>query len=365
MRQARPSRIRRAFSLIEMVLSLSLVGLVLASLGSMLAFSMQAAPRPDDAVIRITDASLPLGIMTEEIGSAISISALTATSITFEVADRTGDGDPETITYDWGGTPGDPLTRDFNSEGATVVLDDVQAFEFEPDVEDFVYEVIEPTTGFNYDREVSADTAAVGKTLAMLSSRMLPIRLGEGYHQRIRSDAVPDGALYWTPDYVEVLLAQQRTPGAIRMELRLLNAGKPTATAIASRVVRASDLGSEGWERIDVPGEIKLDPNDELGLVLICIEGDGSVGFRAFGSLIFPGEFAMHRSPDGGDSWSTPVTAERMNYKLRSKFYGEDKRTSTTTQTVSSLRLTVSPLSVSEASIVTTIDLPAPVRITP
>ena len=69
MRIARPTRCTHGFSLIEMVLSLSLVGLVLASLGSMLAFSMQATPRPDDAVIRITDASLPVSIMTEEIGS--------------------------------------------------------------------------------------------------------------------------------------------------------------------------------------------------------------------------------------------------------------------------------------------------------
>lgn len=347
-----------------MVLSLSLVGLVLASLGSMLAFSMQAAPRPDDAVIRITDASLPLGIMTEEIGSAISISALTATSITFEVADRTGDDTPETITYDWGGTPGDPLTRDFNSEGATVVLDDVQALEFEPDLDDSTLHTITSTPGFDYDREVSAETAAAGKSVAMLGSYIRPILLNEGNHQRIRSDAVPDGALYWTPDYVEVLLAQQRTPGAIRMELRLIDSGKPTKTAIASRVVRASDLGSESWVRIDVPGEIKLDPNDEIGLVLICIEGDGSVGFRLFGSLIFPAEHALQRSSDGGETWKD-VPLERMNYRLHSKFYGEAKRTTTTTQTVSSLRLTVSPLSVSEASIVTTIDLPAPVRITP
>lgn len=364
MRIARPTRCTHGFSLIEMVLSLSLVGLVLASLGSMLAFSMQATPRPDDAVIRITDASLPVSIMTEEIGSAISVSALTATSITFEVADRTGDDTPESVTYDWAGTPGDPLTREINGEGAIVVLPDVQAFEFEPELDSFTLDTITPTPGFSYYRELSSDTSPVGKVVALINANMVAPNVDEGYYQRLRSDAIPDGALYWVPDYVEVLLEQRSTPGAIRLEARLLAGGEVTPVAVASRVIRASDLSSLDWVRLDIPGELKIGPNDELGIVLICIEGSGSIATRTFTIGVFSAEYPVQRTFDAGATWSKSASS-RMAYKLSGSFYGEASRTSTTSQTVSSLRLTVSPLGVNEASITTTVDLPAPVRITP
>ena len=360
------SQSSRAFSLIEMVLSLSLVGLVLASLGSMLAFSMQAAPRPDDPVVRVTDAALPISIMTEEIGSATSIVSLSAASITFEVADRTGDGSPETITYRWDGTPGDSLVREINGGDPQSVLTDVHSLEFEPDTNSYTYEVVTPGSASDYSRELSSDTSHLAKIVALVNSRLVPIDLNEGFFQRVRSDAIPDGALYWTPDYVDVLLEQaiSDSNGRVRLEVRLFESGQVSSVSLASRVIHALDLGSENWIRIDIPGELKLDPNDELGVALICIDGNDSVAVRVFQQLVFTGEHAMLRSSDAGLTWSSGLTT-RMGYRIRASYFTESGRTSSTEKTVSSIRVTVSPTGLAGTSVVTTVDLPAPVRIAP
>ena len=363
MHRARSTTRARGFSLIEMVLSLSLVGMVLASLGTMLAFSMQTVPQADDAVVRITDAALPFNIMNEEFGAATSITSVSSTQIVFQLADRTGDATPETVTYSWSGTPGDPLTRDINSEGAETVLSDVRSLAFEADVTSHTLHTITPSTPIAYKRELSEDSAAAGSATALANSRMVTLFEDQGVYQRIRSDSIPDGALYWTPDYVEVKLEQFDRPGAIRLEVRLLDSGDVTDTALAAEVVRTSDLGSEAWYRIDIPGTPKLDPKDEIGVVLICLWGERTVLTRIYESWLFPGEYTSEVTNDGGFSWS-PLT-EHVGYRVSGSFVGEISRVSSTEKSIGSIRVSLSPLDATEASLVTTIDYPAPVRVAP
>jgi hypothetical protein len=56
---------------------------------------------------------------------ALTVTERTATSITFTVADRTGDGAPEQICYAWSGVAGDPLTRQTNGAIPVVIARNV------------------------------------------------------------------------------------------------------------------------------------------------------------------------------------------------------------------------------------------------
>lgn len=352
------------FTLIEMVISLTLVGIVLVSLGSMLTLSVQATPQPTDTASVVRGAAFPFAVMAEELGSATGFGSVTATGVVFTIADRTGDASPETVEYSWSGTPGDPLLRVVNGGAPEAMIDSVQDAEFEAFTQEHTLVKRYAGAGTTFEKEMSANTSPLGGIVANLSSRTPRLELNEGFFQRMDSSAVPDDALYWAPEYVDVLLERDSDPGAVRLEVRTTVGGAPTGVAIASTVVRSSDLGNESWVRIGVPGTLRLDPVTRLGVALICIEGDRTVETRVYEAGVFPSEPAILRSTDGGDSWSKSLTT-RMAYRLRGSYYPQAKAETFNETTVSSVRFSVSPSGPENARFETRVDLPAPARLSP
>jgi prepilin-type N-terminal cleavage/methylation domain-containing protein len=359
-----PHGMQRGFSLIEMVLSLSLVGLVLASLGSVLAFAMGAAPQPHDPASRLSATQLPLSIMAEEIGSAKEFLSIANDKIVFRIDDRNGDGADDTIAYFWDGSPGDPMLRQINADPAVEVLDELNAFSITAQSSSFSFETIQPDGGTDFETELSADTSALVKVVALLNSRMQPVRLAHGFSQRIRNSALPDDTLYWVPESVAVLLERESSPGAVRLEVRVSESGSPSYRAIAGRVVRTDELGSENWVEVRIPGTLQLDRGTELAVVLICIDGDRSVSTRVFEQLVFASEPAMRRSSDAGDSWVSDLTT-RMAFQLRGTYFTEASRVTATETVVESVRIDLNTSPSPQTGLVTGVDLAAPVRLSP
>jgi hypothetical protein len=63
-----------------------------------------------------------------EIAFATSIAARSATDLAFVTPDRSSDGAPETIRYQWSGVAGAPLTRQVNGSAAEALVPSVQDF---------------------------------------------------------------------------------------------------------------------------------------------------------------------------------------------------------------------------------------------
>jgi Tfp pilus assembly protein PilW len=97
-------------TLIELVVALSLTTIVMVAATSVMFVASRALPRPADAVVRATDATLALALFESEAQSAVATRAA-ANTFLIRIPDRTGDTIPEDIAYGWSGTPGDPLTR--------------------------------------------------------------------------------------------------------------------------------------------------------------------------------------------------------------------------------------------------------------
>jgi hypothetical protein len=66
---------------------------------------------------------------------ATSINTSSAATIEFTVTDRSGDGFPEVIRYEWSGAAGAPLTRQYNGGAAVEVLADVRDFALSYDLQ--------------------------------------------------------------------------------------------------------------------------------------------------------------------------------------------------------------------------------------
>ena len=60
-----------------------------------------------------------------ELNYALSFTERPVNVVEFTVADRDGDESPEFIRYAWSGTPGDPLTRQYNGGTIAELVRDV------------------------------------------------------------------------------------------------------------------------------------------------------------------------------------------------------------------------------------------------
>lgn len=119
---------RRAMTLAELLVALAIVTLIMAGLGSALMIATQALPARMSTQQSRIDVSDALDRFDSELACALFVSEHTASAITFTVADRDGDGNPERIRYAWSGITGAPVTRDYNGQGAQPVISAASTF---------------------------------------------------------------------------------------------------------------------------------------------------------------------------------------------------------------------------------------------
>ncbi len=136
---------RRGYTLVELVVSMAVATVLMGGLASAIVLASHAMPNKENPAKATLDAHYAAEQIAGELFCAQSFSERTTTSVEFTVADRDGDSFSETIRYAWPGTPGDPLTRQYNS-GTTV---------------EFVPEAYEFTLAYNYRQESTTTTETV------------------------------------------------------------------------------------------------------------------------------------------------------------------------------------------------------------
>jgi len=119
---------RRGFTLVEMVLSMAVMTVLLGGISSALVIAGRAMPDRVTPAKLMTDGYHVAEQLATELYAAQTITARSANSISFTVADRNADSNPETIQYSWSGVAGQPLNRQYNGASASTVLDNVYQF---------------------------------------------------------------------------------------------------------------------------------------------------------------------------------------------------------------------------------------------
>jgi len=119
---------RSAYTLVELLASTAATGILLAGMASAIFVAARAAD-PDTMPSNTIRGSSIVEDIAAELRSAVSFDTLMSTSVEFAVADRDNDASPETIAYDWSGTPGDPLERTYNGGDAVEIVENVHEFQ--------------------------------------------------------------------------------------------------------------------------------------------------------------------------------------------------------------------------------------------
>lgn len=98
----------------------------------------KAYPSQSSPLAQTVIATQANDLMAADLRYAKKIVSGSTKSLVFTVADRTGDGIEDVVSYAWSGISGDPLERRFNSTATEVVADSVQNLSFQYDVRTIV-----------------------------------------------------------------------------------------------------------------------------------------------------------------------------------------------------------------------------------
>ena len=123
-----PARSRDAFTLLELTVSLSITSILLVAVGSAIVLAAKAIPNAQDQTNVFLTSGKATDDLVSELQFALGFTQRTANTVEFTVADRDGDTVDETIRYEWSGTPGDPLTRQYDGGTPVTIVEAAQEF---------------------------------------------------------------------------------------------------------------------------------------------------------------------------------------------------------------------------------------------
>ncbi|HEX4794806.1 MAG TPA: prepilin-type N-terminal cleavage/methylation domain-containing protein [Humisphaera sp.] len=285
-------RNRHAFTLIEMVVSSAVVGLIALAVASSVTVALRCAQSTRDtgsAYNQTAVARSAVDQISDDMKAATKIEPLYVPpwpagtiGVTLTVPARNGDSSPETIVYSWAGA-GQPIMRQYNSQTAVSIADNVQNFAFSFSPEQLL---------------VQHDAVNGNATSAALSST--------NWFCEYFRPTFPSGTTSWKLTHVKLQLQRSGTStGTVNVKIYNPDASqKPTGTALATATVDISTVSSSGGAWVDVPisGISGLAPGS--GLCIVVGTSSGSIGYCYYDSPATANTI-YSASTSGGSSWTS------------------------------------------------------------
>jgi len=306
----RPLGSWRAVTLVEMVMSLTIVSILLGACGSvMLLASRVMGISAAGPAVSMTAADAATDQVAADLQMALQITERTATAVTFTVPDRNGDSTPETLRYAWAGA-GSPLTREYNGQPgpAASMAENVQVF------------------NLDWLLQAAGPPPPVESPEQLLVSRDWPTSDDPKAYQ-IKSNAwaaeyfkpvLPANALSWKITRVKVKLARNGTStGTMTIGVTLADtAMKPVGSALDSLSVDVVTLSTTlTWVEFGSSCLDGLDP--ALGMCVLVTTTDTSPGVVEYDEKGPAVDLAWRQSANQGYVWSA-----KSDYVLQIYVYG-------------------------------------------
>lgn len=294
-------------TLLEMTVSLSLMGLILGSLASSMMFVAAALPSDDGPAEVGGEASALLDRLREDVSMAERFLEVRSDVLRMRVSDRGSDGLADEVAYRWAGA-GAPLERLLNGEVTHAVVG-VTALSFEATL-------TEPSGNIFVD----ATTGVVAQHgMIVLGGVAMPWSSGVSLGYGIDPD-LASGTTFWTVDQVQMVF-ERESFGSTRDEPVTFEVyvGEgplvgPVGDALASQEYDVSDLGSS-------PGIVQVnfdDPAvlaaDEMACLVMRTANDELSFMMSLGTLSEP--WLLYQNTPGG-SWSLAGTTTPVQVRGR------------------------------------------------
>ena len=294
---------RWGYTLVELVASMAVMSILMVALGSVMILATQAIPENGSPLHATVDASLVADDIAGDLYCALSFTERTAKAVEFTVPDRDRDADslPETIRYEWSGTPGDPLMRRYNGGTAVNVAEDVREFQLSYDLRTISREE-PPTENESNETVVASWDSTVNLSDVPVSSDFW---VGEYFKPTLPGDTVS-----WKVTRVKFKAREEGAAnGQTMVQLRPPTTGNlPSSTVLEQLPMYESSLTTSFvWQEFSFSNVAGLSPSQGLCLVLEHVSDahscmveyqGGSVSLPNAGLLEYNGSWTLTTDKD-------------------------------------------------------------------
>lgn len=306
MRSARtdhPASRRRAFTLVELSVSLAIMSIILVGAGAAVTMTVSAADRSDDVNTRLTAAADVVDRVSADVQSAVAVVERTSRAVTVLVPDRNGDQQPELIRYAWSGTGGGVLFRSVNNADAVVILSPVDAMVMSP-----LLRAGRLTTDSG-EQLLAGYESSGGATL-----RRVSINHTNRAAQYVKP-AFASNVASWRITRVSVSFQRMSSVGTIRVRIVEAENWQPTGATLATADIARADLpGSQSFFDVTIPTGA-IDPRRGVFVVLECDDPAAVQIQYGEGGSPMPFNTYLALSSDSGVSWSGPQDVRDLCFR--------------------------------------------------
>ena len=297
----------RAFTLVELVVTMIIAAMILAAIGSTLVLASRAIPSANSPTACTIEAGTALDQFVAELESAVYISEHSQTAIAFTVADRNADGLAERIRYAWSAAPGDPLTRQYNGGTVAAFVNKVEQFSLAPKIQS----ITEAYPGAGIEDA--------------FDSMLVNMDSGSGFSDfDVKSDkwngqqfamSLPGGSMGWRPTRVKFVVKKAAAGTFSKVCLRPAGVDlKPTSTVLQSQSMDSATLpASYAWMEFPFSGMDRVAPANAQCMVVRYFSGSGNTA-----TLQGCSGSGLVTSSDSGATWTYNSTKA-----LRAQLYGK------------------------------------------
>jgi prepilin-type N-terminal cleavage/methylation domain-containing protein len=345
MNRRRPNSHSRAFTLIEVVMSLLVLAILLVAVEASLVASTKAIPDPNSFTGTVNAGSSAVMRFTGELSCALTVTEMSPTAVTFTVPDRNGDGTAETIRYAWSGIAGDPLTRQYNGGAVGTVAPAVQSLQLQYDKTSQAY----------YTTSEGPETLVYSFTNTLLAQDVT--LSSTSYPGQYIVPSWPSGTLSWRISRVKLRAHDNSSPdGKAALQLRTATpGGLPTNRILDSATIIEDDLDSNPtWVEYAFSNHSGLSPNNGYCLAIQYTSGSGDCGAVQKNTLSLLSAAKYIRSTTGGASWTSSGLDNLLIY-----VYGVPtvQNAASYNYFLQNVRLSMNPTTSTRGAIATTIKL--------
>ena len=295
---------RRGFTLVEMVVSLAVVSVLTVGMSSAVVLATRSLPHHANPAAATVQAAAAMHQLRDDLRSATQLLRREPHRVTINLPDRTGDGLPEVVTWQWSATPDEPLTRTVLGRDPVVVLDQTRDFNISYIRDKLEEDFPPPLTESDEVLLSSFDDEDSGDEYQVEQEKEIGFRF---------TPALPGAAESWTVTRV-LLRSDEEGKDDGTAEVRLAAAaGKQPGATLATVEVDEKDVLKQGfkWAEVSFAGVPQL-ARGAGATVTVANAGKDEAGLIRWDPDGRPAN--VHYRDDTSKAYTTPTPEGAMNH---------------------------------------------------